>query len=75
MLVIISNVGGAAELVEQGRDGWHFERGNIEPLYRIIEMITRERSLVESIRSTIRTAKSIEENASEFLECYQKAIG
>lgn len=68
--VIVSDSGGEAELVEIGKGGWHFARGNVESLTSQMQELVRNPPLIQQMREKIRPVKTIEQNARETLEQY-----
>lgn len=72
--VIASNVGGIPELIKDGINGFLFEPNNSEDLYRKINLIIENPNLLGEIRQNIKPPKSIEENAKEIEEIYNKLI-
>lgn len=72
--VITSNIGGMAELVEDGRTGLHFEVGNAEDLRRKIQFCIDSPAEVERMAQNIPKVKSIQENVQELEEIYSNLI-
>jgi glycosyltransferase involved in cell wall biosynthesis len=46
---IISNVPGMTEFVEHGRNGFHFERGNVDSLVRVLQSVADDPELVDRL--------------------------
>jgi glycosyltransferase involved in cell wall biosynthesis len=72
--VIVSNMGGAAELVRDGLDGFHFERGNAQSLLEKVRLIIENTSILDKLKTTMNPVKTAEENARELLEYYKLLI-
>jgi glycosyltransferase involved in cell wall biosynthesis len=72
--VIASNIGGMAELVQDGVTGLLFQVGNADDLAAKIRLLIQDRHLRERLRANIGPVKSIEENAQELEAIYQEVI-
>jgi len=72
--VIASRIGGIPELVDDGVNGLLFDPNDPDNLYKKINLIIENPSLIEQIRQNIKPPKSIEENAREIEEIYNKLI-
>ena len=70
--VIVSNIGGAAEGIRDGLDGFHFERGQAENLYVKLKAFVDNPELVQRFAATIRPVKTIQENTDELAGLYEK---
>jgi glycosyltransferase involved in cell wall biosynthesis len=46
---VVSDVSGMTEFVEHGRNGFHFERGNVDSLVRVLQTIADDPELVDRI--------------------------
>jgi glycosyltransferase involved in cell wall biosynthesis len=71
---IVSDTGGAAELVRPNLDGLHFQRANIDSLAQKMRAFIDEPALLEKMRENIRPVKTIEENARELEGYYERVI-
>ena len=72
--VITSNLGGMAELVQDGVTGFLFEAGNPEDLsQKMVNMIDNPQ-LLRRLSETARQVKTIEENAEELNEIYDSLL-
>jgi glycosyltransferase involved in cell wall biosynthesis len=49
--VIVSRIGGAAELIEEGKNGFTFEAGQRDDLERLLKYVLENRDLVRKMRS------------------------
>lgn len=68
--VIASDLGGLAELVEEGVNGFLFEVNNPEDLREKIGALNSDRVLLEGLRPDPSGVRSLEDNVEEFLEIY-----
>lgn len=59
--VICSNIGGMAEKVRDGKDGWHFPVGEAMSLMRLLERIREQRDLIQEVVGTMRQAPSVDD--------------
>jgi glycosyltransferase involved in cell wall biosynthesis len=72
--VIVSDTGGAAELVRPNLDGFHFQRANADSLAKKMQALIDDRTLIEKMRKSIRPIKSVEEDAHEVIGYYEQVI-
>jgi len=72
--VIASNIGGMAELVQDGVNGLLFKVGDIADLRKKITMIVQHPDLISKLSANIGPVKTIEENAVEVEKIYQDLI-
>src|SRR5665213_941237 len=74
---IVSNGGAAAEIVEHGRTGWHFERGNPAELAAKVEWAwnhpARMREMGSAARAEFRAKYTAERNIKMLLDIYEHA--
>jgi glycosyltransferase involved in cell wall biosynthesis len=70
--VIASDIGGIPELIDDGVNGLLFDPNDSDDLYKKINLIIENPSLIEEIRQNIKPPKSIEENAKEIEKIYNK---
>ena len=68
--VITSNVGGMAELIQNGVNGLHFEMGNSGDLYQKIKRVIENPSIIDNLQKNISQVKTIKEAANEFENIY-----
>lgn len=68
---IVSNIGGMAELVKDGKTGFTFEVGNPESLAQVIERIMNDPTIINDLKRNI-SAPRIEEEAFEYEKIYHK---
>jgi ABC-type polysaccharide/polyol phosphate transport system ATPase subunit/glycosyltransferase involved in cell wall biosynthesis len=73
--VITSNLGGMAELVQDGVTGLLFELGNPEDLAQKMVGLIDNPELMRRLSETPRRVKTIEENAEELNEIYDSLLG
>ena len=72
--VITSNLGGMAELVQDGVTGLLFEPGNPEDLYQKMVSVIDNPELLRRLSETPRQVKTIEKNAAELNEIYDSLL-
>jgi len=72
--VITSNLGGMAELVEDGVSGLVFETGNAEDLKEKMEAVINEPGLLERLRKGLPEVKTIGEDASQMEEIFRGLV-
>ena len=70
--VIVSDIGGAAELVKDGKNGWRFKPGDSEALRKILTRLTVE-DITAAGHVAQRTAKSfdLESHLERLISLYQ----
>lgn len=68
--VIAINVGGAAELVKDGINGFNFEIGNSRSLANVIEKIAENPEILNEIKDNIIRPPRVEEEAFMYEEIY-----
>lgn len=73
--VIASDLGGMAELVQDGVSGWLFETGNAEELAVVIRRLVENRLLLAAAREGIPRNKSIAEEMDELVDVYASQSG
>jgi glycosyltransferase involved in cell wall biosynthesis len=57
--VICSNIGGMAEKVRDGEDGWHFPVGSSTALVALLKRLCRDRDVVGQVSTTIQRPPDI----------------
>ncbi|MFQ5353525.1 MAG: glycosyltransferase family 4 protein [Thermodesulfobacteriota bacterium] len=72
--VIVSDLGGMAELVEDGVSGFVFETGNAHALREKIEMIINDGSLLARLRKGLPGVKTIKEDADDMERIFKGLI-
>jgi len=72
--VIASNLGGMAELVQQGINGMLFETGNAEDLARQLRQLFDDPELIHKLRNGIRPVKSVTQEMDELESIYNRVI-
>ncbi|MFQ5427463.1 MAG: glycosyltransferase family 4 protein [Thermodesulfobacteriota bacterium] len=72
--VIVSDLGGMAELVEDGVSGFVFETGNAHALREKIEMIVNDGSLLARLRKGLPGVKTIAEDADDMERIFKGLI-
>lgn len=72
--VIASDIGGMAELIQDGVNGLLFRAGSADDLREKMERIIRRPDLIGQLRANIGPVKTIAENALEIEGIYQNMI-
>lgn len=72
--VITIDVGGAAELVQDGINGFNFKIGDAKSLASILEKIANNPSILNDIKTNIIRPRRVEEEAFEYERIYKKLI-
>jgi glycosyltransferase involved in cell wall biosynthesis len=76
--VVGSHIGGIPELIDHGRDGFHFEPGNSEDLRNTIERLVKDRGLVKIMgkraRKKIEQRYLKESHYRRIMEIYRGAV-
>jgi len=70
--VIVGDVGGMAELVEDGVSGLHFRRGDVEDLTRQLRRLLDRPALLERLREGIPSVKTVAEEMDELDQIYDQ---
>ncbi len=73
--VVASNLGGMAELVQDGRNGLLFTAGDSADLRRVITRLLDEPGLLSTLRKGIPRVKTIDEDAAWTQAIYEEAVG
>ena len=73
--VIVSDLGGMAELVENGRTGFTFPAGDAQSLAEKINMFIRNPVLLQSLAAHIPAVKDMQTHAAELSALYKKTAG
>ena len=69
--VITSNIGGMAELVQDGVNGLLFQVGDSKDLAKKMQMLIDDTGLIERLRKNIRPVIPIEKHVLEIREIYR----
>jgi hypothetical protein len=72
--VVASNLGGMAELVEDGRNGLLFEAGSSADLRRVLARLLDEPRLLSKLREGIARVKSVDEDAAWTQSVYEETL-
>ncbi|KUJ94806.1 MAG: Glycosyl transferase group 1 [Desulfonauticus sp. 38_4375] len=72
--VIATNVGGAAELVKDGVNGFNFNIGDPDSLANVLERIANNPEILNRIRENIIRPPRIEEEAFEYEKVYKSLV-
>lgn len=70
---IVSDIGGGAELVTPGQDGWHFARADASSLAALLEHIATHPEQINAMRASLPPVKTVKENARELEQVYADA--
>jgi glycosyltransferase involved in cell wall biosynthesis len=71
--VICSNIGGMAEKVRWGKDGFHFMVGNPFELASLIQQLSADPSVWDRLQQTIRQPVTVAQSVAKHLELYREA--
>jgi glycosyltransferase involved in cell wall biosynthesis len=72
--ILVSDLGGMAELVEPGRNGFRFAVGDSADLARHLARFLDDPSLLDALYPDDLHVKSVDEDARQFEELYREAI-
>jgi len=72
---VVGDVGGMAELVEDGVSGLHFRRGDAEDLARQLRRLLDRPTLLETLREGIPPVKTVAEEMDELEQIYGRVTG
>ena len=72
--VIGSNLGGIAELVNHGVDGWLVEANNIEAWTNAFTKFAQEPDFLQKLRQGIQPVRNITTQAAELINIYQHSL-
>jgi glycosyltransferase involved in cell wall biosynthesis len=70
--VITTNIGGMAELVEDGKYGFTFPVGDTEKLAEKIELLVRNPELANKLSANLPDVKDMETHTEEIISLYNK---
>jgi glycosyltransferase involved in cell wall biosynthesis len=73
--VIATNLGGMAEAIHDGIDGYLFERGDINDLVGRMAIFIETPEIVTKMSNAIRKVKSVDEEIQELIIIYEKIVG
>ena len=71
--LLVSDLGGMAELVQPGVDGWRFEAGEADDLAARLRDLLCDPAQLERVRGTARPVKDIHSHATELEQRYGRA--
>ncbi len=69
--VVVSRLGGMAELVEDGVSGLYFEPGDVQDLTRMLQRLVDEPGLLTNLSHGIPLVKTNQEEIAELLDIYR----
>lgn len=69
--LLVSGLGGMAELVEEGRGGWQFRTGDADDLARRLSALLADRSPLQSIVASRPAIPTFDQHAGEVLALYE----
>lgn len=72
--VIVSDLGGMPELVEDGVDGLRFQPGSAADLARCLQRLLDEPGLLERLRAGIKPVKAVGQEMDELEALYQQVV-
>jgi glycosyltransferase involved in cell wall biosynthesis len=73
--VIVSDVAGMTEFVEEGRNGYVFARGSVDALEGVLRAIIERPAQARALSATTDYPKTTRTMTREVLEVYESAIG
>lgn len=69
--VICSNIGGMAEKVRPGKDGFHFPVGDPLELAKLLVRLTAKDAVWDALQQTMRRPTTVDESVARHLEIYR----
>lgn len=72
--VVVSNIGGMAEMVREGRDGFRFPVGDAEQLAGIIERIAADPTRLANLETGLSRPRRIEDEAFDMERLYRAIV-
>ena len=72
--LLVSDIGGMAELVPPGRGGLQFKTGDPEDLREKILLLHKDRKLLQRLRETIPQVKTIQQDARDMEDRYRSLL-
>jgi len=72
--VLGSRLGGIAELVRHGVDGWLAEAGDVRAWQRALRHLVNDPSLLTTLRQGIQPVRTTRDVASETLNLYERVL-
>jgi glycosyltransferase involved in cell wall biosynthesis len=72
--VIVTQLGGMAELVENGKGGLSFELNNVSDLSRQIKRLLDDPDLIERLRAAIPPVKTLDDEMNEVVAQYNRLL-
>jgi glycosyltransferase involved in cell wall biosynthesis len=69
--VVCSNIGGMAEKVRDGLDGWHFQAGSAWSLADLLKRLAAHRDLIEAAMTTMRRPPQAKEIVAKHVALYR----
>jgi glycosyltransferase involved in cell wall biosynthesis len=72
--VIGSNVGGIAELVKHGIDGWLVPANDIQAWSEALQLLARDRHLLQQLSQGVKDVRTVNVQAKELAEIYTEVI-
>ncbi len=73
--VIVSALGGMAELVQDGISGYWFPPGDVAALARQLQRLMDDRQILLDLRAGLPKIKTVEQEVGELVEIYARAAG
>jgi glycosyltransferase involved in cell wall biosynthesis len=72
--IVCSNIGGMAEKVRHGVDGWHFPMGNAVALAALLKELAGKRDHLAAMAAGIRQPEAPEETAMRHVALYERLL-
>ena len=73
--VVVSRLGGMAELVVNGENGFHFDAGNAQDLASVLQRFVDQPGLAETLGNASPRVKTVAEEVEELLQVYTTLEG
>lgn len=71
---IVPNLGGMTEVIENGKNGFTYDAGDVESLVNVIRKIGNNPTILNDIKNNIQCPPRIEEEAFEYEKIYSNLI-
>jgi glycosyltransferase involved in cell wall biosynthesis len=72
--VVCSDIGGMAEKVRDGLDGWHFQAGSAWSLADLLKRLAAHRDLIQAMMATMQSPPQANEIVAKHVELYRRLL-
>ena len=72
--VICSNIGGMAEKVRPGKDGFHFQVGSAAALSAVLRMLAKSPEMIADVERKMRTPAAADVTVAEHIALYERLL-